>query len=63
MSAPFGQATVPPSTKNVEQYAGSFSASNTGPSSHSMKSIVFWRLSLNVRRIRWPPRYGLNDGG
>jgi hypothetical protein len=52
MPAPFGHATVPPSRKKLRKRFGAFSGSNTGPFSHSRKSIVFSESSLNVTWMR-----------
>jgi hypothetical protein len=53
MPAPFGHVTVPPSTKNFEKYAGSFSGSNTGPSSHSrLSSGIDWSANRVLTRER-----------
>ena len=49
MSAPLGQATVPPSRKNRRKYFTSLSGSNTGPLSQRRKSTVFVVLPSKTR--------------
>src|SRR5206468_12215205 len=52
ISAPFGQHTVPPATKNWRNSERFRRGSNTGPSSQREKSRVFRRPVLKTSSIR-----------